>query len=94
MFQVTFLSFIKSRSLKIRSHTPSVVGPGKEDLTSTLGSQQLDHVATIGSSFLAVVLLQIKLLVFDLRHLLLNLVGGCSRGIPREAISSIVYNSS
>ena len=31
-------SFIKSRSLKIRSHVPPTVGPGKEGLTSTLGS--------------------------------------------------------
>ena len=35
MFQVTFVSFIKSRSLKIRSHVPSTVGSGEEGLTST-----------------------------------------------------------
>ena len=40
MFQVEFFfSFIKSRSLKIRSHIlahiPSTVGPGKEALTFT-----------------------------------------------------------
>ena len=34
MFQVNFLPFIKSWS----SHVPSTVGPGKEGLTSTLGS--------------------------------------------------------
>ena len=36
MFQVTILfSFIlKSRSLTIRSHVPSTVGPGKDGLTS------------------------------------------------------------
>ena len=33
-----FFSFIKSRSLKIRSHVPSTVGPGKEGVTSTEGS--------------------------------------------------------
>ena len=38
MFQVTFFSFVKSRSLKIRSHVPSTLGPGKDGLTSTLGS--------------------------------------------------------
>ena len=32
-----FFPFIKSRSLKIRSHIPSTVGPGKEGLTSFLG---------------------------------------------------------
>ena len=36
-------SFIKSRLLEIRSHGPSSVGPGKDGLTSTSGSQQLDH---------------------------------------------------
>ena len=50
MFQ---LSFIKSRSLKIRSHVPSTVGPGKEDLNSTLGSLKLDHMAALGSSFIS-----------------------------------------
>ena len=39
--------------MKIRSHVPSTVGPGKERLTSTLGSQQLDHVAALGSSFIS-----------------------------------------
>ena len=38
MLQVTFFSFIKSRSLTIRSHVISTVGPGKEGLTSALGS--------------------------------------------------------
>ena len=42
-----------SRSLKIRSHLTSTVGPGKEDFTSTLGSLQLDHVAALGSSFIS-----------------------------------------
>ena len=50
-------SFIKSRSLKIRCHVPSTVGPGKENLTSTLGSQkldgQLDYVAAQDSSFIS-----------------------------------------
>ena len=45
-------SFIKSRSLKIRYHFRSTVGPGKESLTSTLESQQLDHVTALGSSFI------------------------------------------
>ena len=52
MFHVTFFSFIKSRSLKIRSYVPSIVSPGKEGLTSTLGSEQLDHVAALGNSFI------------------------------------------
>ena len=30
--------FIKSKSLKIRSHLSSTIGPGKEGLASTLGS--------------------------------------------------------
>ena len=50
-------SFTKSRSLKIGYHVPSTVGPGKESLTSTLGSKQLDgqldHVAALGSSFIS-----------------------------------------
>ena len=47
----------KSRSLKI-------VGPGKESLTSTLGSQQLDglidHVAAPGSSFISFTTLSVR----------------------------------
>ena len=50
-------SFIKSRSLKIRCHIPSTVGPEKESLTSTLRSQkldgQLDYMAAQGSSFIS-----------------------------------------
>ena len=50
-------SIIKSRSLKVRCHVPSTVGPGKESFTSTLGSQtlegQLHHVATQSSSFIS-----------------------------------------
>ena len=50
-------AFVKSRSLKIRHHVPSTAGPGKESLTSNLGSQQLDgqlnHVAALGSSFIS-----------------------------------------
>ena len=34
--------FIKSRLLQIRFHVPSKVGPEKESLTATLGSQKLD----------------------------------------------------
>ena len=49
--------FIKSRSLKVRCHVPSTVGPGKENFTSTSGSQtlagQLGHVAAQGSSFIS-----------------------------------------
>ena len=45
--------FLESRSWKIRSHVPCTVGPGKEDLTSTLGSKQLDHVAALDSSFIS-----------------------------------------
>ena len=53
MYQVTFFSFIKSGSLKIRSHVPSTVGPVKEGLTFTSGHHQLDHVAALGSSFIS-----------------------------------------
>ena len=54
MFQVAFSSFIKSRSLKIGSHVPSMVGPGKDGLTSTLGSfKQLDHFPPLGTSFIS-----------------------------------------
>ena len=89
-FDVTFFSFIKSRSLKIRYHVPSTVEPGKESLTFTLGSEQLDgqidHVAALGSS-LSVVLL----LVFEPRHFDYRVsLGGYYRGRSREAISSYV----
>ena len=44
-------------SLKTRHHVPSTVRPGKESLTSNFGSQhldkQLDHVATLCSSFIS-----------------------------------------
>ena len=57
-------SFTKSRSLKIRYHVPSTVGPEKESLTSTLGSQQLDrqldHVAALGSSFISCTTLGVR----------------------------------
>ena len=50
-------SQIAKRSLKIRYHVPSTVGPGKESLTSNLRSQQLDrqldHVTALGSSFIS-----------------------------------------
>ena len=55
-FQVTFFSFIMSRSLEIRCHILTTVRPGKVSLTSTLLSQkldgQLDDVAAQGSSFI------------------------------------------
>ena len=59
-----FFSFTKSRSLKIRYHVASTVGPKKESLTSTLGSQQLDghldHVAALGSGFISCTALGIR----------------------------------
>ena len=33
-----FSPFIKCRPMKIRPHVPSTVGPGKEGITSTVGS--------------------------------------------------------
>ena len=89
-FQVIFFSFIKSRSLKIRFHVPSTVGPGKEGLTSTQGSEQLDHVAALGRGFISCTAVDKTLGVrppppghFNCRVSL----GGCSRGISEEAIS-------
>ena len=61
---VTFFSFIKSGSLKIRYHVPSTAGPGKESLTSSLGSQQLDgqigHMAALGSGFMSCTTLGVR----------------------------------
>ena len=86
-------SFIKSRSLTIWSHVRSAVGPGKDSLTSLKGlNSQTTWPLLV--AVLSAVLLQIKLLVFDTpppppRHLNCRIsLGGCSRGISREAISS------
>ena len=94
MFQVTFFSFIKSLSLKIRSHEPSTVGPGREGFTSTLGAQQLDHVAAQGSSFISCTALDKNSYCSTPLHFNCEVsLSGCSRGISREAISSMTSNT-
>ena len=54
----------KSRFLKIRYHVPTTVEPGKESLTSTLESQQLDgqmdHVVALGSSVISCITLGVR----------------------------------
>ena len=55
MFQVTFffISFIRSTSLRIKSHDPSAVGPGNNRLIFTWGSWQLHHVTSLGRGIIS-----------------------------------------
>ena len=81
----------KSRSLKIRYHVPSSVEPGRESLTSTLESQQLDgqlgHVAALGSSFISCTTLGVRTPVTLIAEFPWVVTPGA---MSREAISSIL----